>query len=56
MRAGRQRQYEVAALANLCLSTTDEAKTLIPTLNSRFEDEDDASLQQILEQIQNGAP
>ena len=55
-RADRQRQYEVAALANLCLSTTDEAKTLIPTLNSRFEDEDDASLQQILEQIQNGAP
>lgn len=52
--AALQKQYEVAALANLCLSTAEEAKTLIPTLgDQRFQDEEEASLQQVLDQIQD---
>ena len=47
-------QYEVASLANLCLSDVDEAKKLVPTLGDRrFEDEEEASLRQILDSIQN---
>lgn len=49
-----QAQYEVASLANLCLSDVNEAKKLVPTLgDGRFEGEEEASLKQILDQIQN---
>ena len=35
-------QYELAALANLCLDSVEEAKALIPTLaDGRFEDENE---------------
>ena len=43
----------MAALANLCLSTAEEAKTLIPTLGDQRFQEEEASLQQILDQIQD---
>lgn len=44
----------MASLANLCLSDVEEAKKLVPTLgDSRFEDEEEASLKQILDSIQN---
>lgn len=42
-------KYELAALANLCPETPDEAKSLIPSLEGRFDDEELAS---ILEDIQ----
>ncbi|XP_017777770.1 PREDICTED: DNA-directed RNA polymerase II 16 kDa polypeptide-like isoform X2 [Nicrophorus vespilloides] len=42
-------KFELAAIANLCPETTDEAKSLIPSLEGRFEDED---LQTVLEDIQ----
>ncbi|KAF5300787.1 hypothetical protein FQA39_LY11032 [Lamprigera yunnana] len=42
-------KFELAALANLCPETTEEAKSLIPSLEGRFEDED---LQAVLDDIQ----
>ncbi|XP_015921253.1 DNA-directed RNA polymerase II subunit RPB4 [Parasteatoda tepidariorum] len=42
-------KYELAQLANLCPETPEEAKTLIPSLEGRFEDEE---LRQILDDIQ----
>ena len=49
-----QSQYEVASLANLCLSDVAEAKRLVPTLaDGRFDGEEEASLQQILDSILN---
>ena len=42
-------KFELAALANLCPDNAEEAKSLIPSLEGRFEDEE---LQQILEDIQ----
>ncbi|KAL3862012.1 hypothetical protein ACJMK2_008017 [Sinanodonta woodiana] len=42
-------KFELAALANLCPDNLDEAKSLIPSLEGRFEDEE---LTQILEDIQ----
>ncbi|KAK5646921.1 hypothetical protein RI129_005385 [Pyrocoelia pectoralis] len=42
-------KFELAALANLCPETTEEAKSLIPSLEGRFEDED---LQTVLDDIQ----
>ncbi|KAK7481392.1 hypothetical protein BaRGS_00027348 [Batillaria attramentaria] len=41
-------KFELAALANLCPETAEEAKSLIPSLEGRFEDEE---LQQILDDI-----
>ncbi|WAR14795.1 RPB4-like protein [Mya arenaria] len=41
-------KFELAALANLCPDNAEEAKSLIPSLEGRFEDEE---LQQILEDI-----
>ncbi|ELU07114.1 hypothetical protein CAPTEDRAFT_220021 [Capitella teleta] len=41
-------KFELAALANLCPETAEEAKALIPSLEGRFEDE---ALQQILDDI-----
>lgn len=40
--------YEIAQLCNLCPETTEEAISLIPSLDGRFDDEE---LQEILEQI-----
>ncbi|XP_019637809.1 PREDICTED: DNA-directed RNA polymerase II subunit RPB4 [Branchiostoma belcheri] len=42
-------KFELAALANLCPESAEEAKSLIPSLEGRFEDEE---LQQILDDIQ----
>ena len=42
-------KFELAALANLCPETPEEAKSLIPSLEGRFADEELASL---LEDIQ----
>ncbi|KAJ8312753.1 hypothetical protein KUTeg_010126 [Tegillarca granosa] len=42
-------KFELAALANLCPDNAEEAKSLIPSLEGRFEDEE---LQQILDDIQ----
>eukprot|EP00918_Siedleckia_nematoides_P092903 GHVU01203894.1.p1 GENE.GHVU01203894.1~~GHVU01203894.1.p1 ORF type:complete len:156 (+),score=34.75 GHVU01203894.1:47-469(+) len=42
-------KFELAALANLCPESADEAKALVPSLEGRFEDED---LQTILDDIQ----
>ncbi|CAL1298415.1 unnamed protein product [Larinioides sclopetarius] len=42
-------KFELAQLANLCPETPEEAKTLIPSLEGRFEDEE---LRQILDDIQ----
>ncbi|XP_022908415.1 DNA-directed RNA polymerase II subunit Rpb4-like isoform X2 [Onthophagus taurus] len=42
-------KFELAAIANLCPETAEEAKSLIPSLEGRFEDED---LQALLEDIQ----
>lgn len=41
-------KFELAALANLCPDNAEEAKSLIPSLEGRFEDEE---LQQLLEDI-----
>ncbi|KAK7093378.1 DNA-directed RNA polymerase II subunit RPB4-like [Littorina saxatilis] len=41
-------KFELAALANLCPETAEEAKALIPSLEGRYEDEE---LQQILDDI-----
>lgn len=41
-------KFEIAALANLCPDNAEEAKSLIPSLEGRFEDEE---LQQILDDI-----
>ncbi|GFR90040.1 DNA-directed RNA polymerase II subunit RPB4 [Elysia marginata] len=41
-------KFELATLANLCPETADEAKSLIPSLEGRFEEEE---LQQILDDI-----
>ena len=49
-----QSQYEVASLANLCLSDVAEAKRLVPTLaDGRFDGGEEVSLQQILDSILN---
>uniref|UniRef100_F6WNI1 DNA-directed RNA polymerase II subunit RPB4 n=1 Tax=Monodelphis domestica TaxID=13616 RepID=F6WNI1_MONDO len=42
-------KFELAALANLCPETAEEAKALIPSLAGRLEDED---LQEVLDDIQ----
>lgn len=42
-------KFEMAALANLCPETPEEAKSLIPSLEARFDDEELAS---ILDDIQ----
>ncbi|CAB3987272.1 DNA-directed RNA polymerase II subunit RPB4 [Paramuricea clavata] len=42
-------KFELACLANLCPETAEEAKSLIPSLEGRFEDDD---LQQLLDDIQ----
>lgn len=42
-------KYEVAALANLCPETSEEATTLIPSIKGKL-DEDE--LQKILDDIQ----
>ncbi|XP_046984085.1 DNA-directed RNA polymerase II subunit Rpb4 [Schistocerca americana] len=42
-------KFELASLANLCPENPEEAKSLIPSLEGRFEDEE---LRQILEDIQ----
>lgn len=42
-------KFELAALANLCPESAEEAKALIPSLEEKFEDEE---LQQILDDIQ----
>ncbi|CAH0381200.1 unnamed protein product [Bemisia tabaci] len=42
-------KFEVAALANLCPETPEEAKAVIPSLEGRFEDEE---LRVILDDIQ----
>lgn len=42
-------KFEFAQLANLCLETVDEAKSLIPSLEGRFQDDE---LKQILDDIQ----
>ena len=42
-------KFELAALANLCPETPEEAKSLIPSLEGRFEDEELAG---ILDDIQ----
>ncbi|XP_074600028.1 RNA polymerase II subunit D [Brevipalpus obovatus] len=42
-------KFEFAQLANLCPETPEEAKALIPSLETRFTDED---LRQILDDIQ----
>ncbi|XP_057305068.1 DNA-directed RNA polymerase II subunit RPB4-like [Hydractinia symbiolongicarpus] len=41
-------KFELACIANLCPETAEEAKTLIPSLEGRFDDEE---LQQILDEI-----
>ncbi|XP_059164339.1 DNA-directed RNA polymerase II subunit RPB4-like [Physella acuta] len=41
-------KFELAALANLCPETAEEVKSLIPSLEARFEDDE---LQQILDDI-----
>jgi DNA-directed RNA polymerase II, putative len=45
----KMHKFELAQLANLCPDNHEEAKALIPSLETRFTDED---LQQILEDIQ----
>ncbi|XP_014779904.1 DNA-directed RNA polymerase II subunit RPB4 [Octopus bimaculoides] len=42
-------KFELAALANLCPDSAEEAKSLIPSLEGRFEEEE---LQQTLDDIQ----
>ncbi|XP_062514310.1 DNA-directed RNA polymerase II subunit RPB4-like [Corticium candelabrum] len=42
-------KFEQAALANLCPENADEAKSLIPSLEGRF---DDSELQDLLEDLQ----
>lgn len=42
-------KFELAALANLCPVTPEEAKSLIPSLEGRFEDDE---LRSVLDDIQ----
>ncbi len=42
-------KFELAALANLCPETADEAKDLIPSLEAKFDNDD---LEAILDDIQ----
>ena len=42
-------RFELAALANLCPETAEEAKALVPSLEGRFEDDE---LQEVLNDIQ----
>lgn len=42
-------QFEMAQLANLCITEVDEAKALIPTLATR----DDALLDSLLQELDN---
>ncbi|CBY19277.1 unnamed protein product [Oikopleura dioica] len=44
----RLHRFEIAALANLCPETADEAKALIPSMEGRFPDEE---LQQMLDDM-----
>ena len=41
-------EFEMAQLGNLCPDTADEAKTLIPSLNGKKEDDD---LQRLLDDL-----
>jgi DNA-directed RNA polymerase II subunit RPB4 len=43
-------KYEVAALANLCPENSEEAKSLIPSLDNKVDNDED--LQKILDDIQ----
>jgi len=43
-------KFEMASLANLCPENAEEAKSLVPSLEGRFEDEE---LNQILDDIKN---
>jgi len=43
-------KFEMASLANLCPDSAEEAKSLIPSLEGRFDDEE---LTQILDEIKN---
>ncbi|KAH1013271.1 hypothetical protein HUJ04_002280 [Dendroctonus ponderosae] len=42
-------KFELAAIANLCPETAEEAKSLIPSLEGRFEEDE---LQSVLDDIQ----
>ncbi|KAJ3115271.1 RNA polymerase B [Phlyctochytrium bullatum] len=46
-------QFEMAQLANLCCETVEEAKALIPSLAKKFDDHEDARLQDLLDQMAN---
>jgi DNA-directed RNA polymerase subunit F len=41
-------EFEIAALSNLCPETAEEAKSLIPSLAKRFDDEE---LQSVLNDL-----
>ncbi len=41
-------EFEMAQLGNLCPETSDEAKTLIPSLNGKKDDDD---LQRLLDDL-----
>ncbi|KAJ3416104.1 RNA polymerase B [Chytridiales sp. JEL 0842] len=43
--------FEVAQLANLCCETVEEAKSLIQSLSKRFDNIEDAKLQDLLDQM-----
>ncbi|XP_071945956.1 DNA-directed RNA polymerase II subunit RPB4-like [Antedon mediterranea] len=49
MKQKQLHKFEVASLANLCPDTAEEARALVPSLESRFEDED---MQEMLDNIQ----
>ncbi|KAJ3218275.1 RNA polymerase B [Dinochytrium kinnereticum] len=46
-------QFEMAQLANLCCESVEEAKALIPSLNRKFNNFEDAKLQDLLDQMSN---
>ncbi|KAI9357696.1 HRDC-like protein [Zopfochytrium polystomum] len=45
--------FETAQLANLCCETVEEAKSLIPSLNKRFDSLEDGKLLDLLDQMSN---
>ncbi|XP_074030179.1 DNA-directed RNA polymerase II subunit Rpb4 isoform X2 [Leptinotarsa decemlineata] len=49
MQTKKLHKFELAAIANLCPESTEEAKSLIPSLEGRFEDDE---LKAVLEDIQ----
>ncbi|KAJ3099469.1 RNA polymerase B [Phlyctochytrium planicorne] len=46
-------QFEMAQLANLCCDSNEEAKALIPSLGKKFDNLNDARLQDMLDQMTN---